>query len=236
MDAHREIFVVQMIQNGLAEIQFTTKIQQLAAMAVEAVMYLLVILFMGLYLAARPSLYLQSMVLMTPEPRREMVKYLYRNLSAALRWWMAGQLIIMIVTGVISGIGLWLIGAPLPVALGILAGIFQFVPIIGPIAAAVPAILLCLAINPVLAVKVTVLYLGIHALEAYFLEPFIQQKVISVPPALLLPMQLLLGTAFGLIGLAISAPICGMLMVLLKALHEHPGRRDGPGRHVLLGT
>jgi predicted PurR-regulated permease PerM len=136
-----------------------------------------------------------------------------------LRWWLMGQVVLMIVIGVTTTLGLWLIGVPLALSLGIIAGVFELVPYAGPWLSVVPAALIALLMSPTHLLLVLGLYLFLHMLEGYVLLPLMQRRVVLLPPALTLVAQVLLGELLGLRGLFVAAPLTVAVVVLLKMLY-----------------
>lgn len=118
-----------------------------------------------------------------------------------------------------TALGLWLIGVPLPVALGFLAGIMTFVPYIGSIASAVPSLLIAASINLHLAVYVVALYLGVHLIEGYILVPLVQRRVVHLPPALTLSAQVILGVLAGILGLLLATPLVAAALVVVRMVY-----------------
>ena len=94
---------------------------------------------------------------------------------------MLGRLVSMTTLGFVVAIGLWIIGVPLPAALGFLAGILTFVPYIGAFVSAVPSLLLAVSINLDLAVYVVLLYIVVHLIEGYIRVPLVQRRVVPLP-------------------------------------------------------
>jgi predicted PurR-regulated permease PerM len=125
---------------------------------------------------------------------------------------MMGRLFSMTALGVLTALGLWAIGVPLPVALGFVAGILAFVPYIGAIASAVPSVLMAAAVNLDLAIYVVLLYLGLHLIEGYILVPLVQRRIVHLPPALTLCAQLLLG-------LLLATPLVAATLVLVRMVY-----------------
>ena len=173
----------------------------------------------GIYLAAQPRLYRDGLLKLFPGGSRTEVGGALDDCVAALRLWLAGRLVSMTFIGILTGIGLWLIGIPGALALGIIAFILEFVPFIGPILAAVPAILLAVAFDPVKALWVAALYLGIQQLEGNVIEPLVQQRAVSLPPALLLFAIVAAAVVFGPVGIIFAAPLTVVLFVLVKRLY-----------------
>jgi predicted PurR-regulated permease PerM len=112
------------------------------ASTISAITSFALILIIGIYLAASPQHYLGGFLKLVPAPYTERVEGTLLNIGHALRRWLAGQLIIMVIVGTLISIGLTLIGLPSALALGFLSGVAEFIPILGPILAAVPAILI----------------------------------------------------------------------------------------------
>lgn len=173
----------------------------------------------GVYLAAQPGLYRTGLVKMLPAARRDVTDEALADSGRALKLWLRGQLVSMAVVGLLTGTGLWLIGVPLPFALGLLAGLLDFVPLAGPIIAAVPAILLALVAGPTAALWTAGLYLAVQQVEGNLLQPLVQQRAVDLPPALLLFALLGFGSLFGAIGVILAAPLIVVAYVMVKRLY-----------------
>ena len=113
----------------------------------------------------------------------------------------------MALIGVLTGIGLWLLGIPLPAILGVITATLTFIPNIGPILSLVPALLLGLLQGPMTAVYVVLLYLGVPVVETYIVTPVVQKKMVLLPPVVTLIAQLLAGSVLGGLGLMLAAPL-----------------------------
>lgn len=187
-----------------------------------------IILFLGIVVAATPRVYVNGLLALLPArtvPRaREVIGRVYDTLW----WWLVGRLIAMTFIGVVTGIGLALLGVPLAFVLGLLAALLSFVPNIGPILSAVPAILLALVEGPRQALLVAALYAGVQAVESYVLDPIIDRKTVYLPPALTIVAQLVLALAAGLLGVALATPLTAVAMVLVTMLYVQDvlGRDD----------
>lgn len=173
----------------------------------------------GIYLASQPRLYRTGFIKLLPPPRRALVAEAFDDSGRALKSWLGGQLISMIVVGTLTGLGLWALGVPLALALGIIAGLLDFVPLIGPLVAAVPALLLALTVSPTAALWTGALYLVVQQIEGNLLSPLIQQRAVDLPPALLLFALLGVGSLFGAVGVILAAPLTVVAYVLVKRLY-----------------
>lgn len=136
-----------------------------------------------------------------------------------LRLWLLGQLVVMVAVGTLSTIGLWLIGVPGALLLGLFAGLLEFVPVIGPLIAAIPAVLVALVESPVTAVYVALLYFGVQQLEEYVITPLAQQRAVHLPPLLTIAAVLIMQILFGILGALVATPLIAALMVLVKMLY-----------------
>ncbi|WP_286272404.1 AI-2E family transporter [Thalassotalea hakodatensis] len=180
---------------------------------------LFVIFFIGFYLALHPRLYMNGLLFLFPSDNRARIKEVVHSIYYALKLWLIGRATSMVVVGLLTALGLWLIGMKLIIALAFLAGLLSFVPFIGPIAALIPAVLVALLNTPTQAVYVLVVYAVVQVLESNVITPFVQKKAVSLPPAIMLSGQLLMGTMFGIHGLALSTPFVVSIIVTVQVLY-----------------
>lgn len=187
--------------------------------SVGALANVVIVVFLGVYLAADPQLYVNGIVRLFPKRRRHRVRDVLHTVGYTLRWWLLGQLVTMAVVGTLTTLGLWLLGVPLAPALGLIAALCEFVPNIGPVVAAVPGILLALSQSPTLALAVAALYVAIQTFESYVLYPLVQQRAVALPPALTILAIVLLGVLAGGLGLILATPLTAVVLVLVKLLY-----------------
>jgi len=180
---------------------------------------MLIVLFGGMYLAAQPRVYKSGAIKLVPSGKRPLVAEAMDESETALRLWLKGQLIAMVAVGLLTGIGLWLLGMPSALVLGLLAGILEFIPFLGPFLAAIPAILLALAVSPDLALWVVLLYTAVQQFEGYLLTPLVQQYAVDLPGVVLLFSLLGFGLLFGTLGVILAAPLTVVTYVLVKRLY-----------------
>lgn len=178
-----------------------------------------IILFIGLYLAINPKIYLAGIRHLVPPDKRARAAEVIEEIGHALRWWLIGQFISMLIIGVLTGLGLWLIGVPLALTLGVLAGLLEFIPNVGPILSFIPAILLALLVSPTTALYVVGLYIAIQAAESYLVYPLVQKKVVEVPPALTIFSVVLMGVLVGGIGVLLATPLLVVVLVMVRMLY-----------------
>lgn len=199
---------------------------------------LVLVIVGGLYIAAAPELYYKGLVLLFPENRRPLAEDTLDTAGNALRLWLVGQLAAMVLVGTLTAVGLLIIGIPAPLALGLLAGLAEFVPLVGPIAAAVPALLLAVGGGWEMMLWTAGLYLLVQQIESNVITPLIQHRTVEIPPALTLFAVIAAGVAFGGVGVILAAPLAVVAFVAVKKLYVRealgeptkvPGE-DPPGR------
>jgi len=122
----------------------------------------------------------------------------------------------MAATGVLTGLGLWLLGIPLALTLALLAAVLTFVPYVGAIVSAIPALLLGLVHSPTMVLYVAILYVIVQLVEGYLLTPLIQQETVALPPALTIASLVLFGALFGPLGLMLGTPLAAVGLVLVR--------------------
>jgi predicted PurR-regulated permease PerM len=195
----------------------------------------LLIVFGGLYLAAQPGLYRGGILLLFPAgSNRERIAGTLDASGDALRLWLLGQLVSMSFLFVLTGLGLWAIGVPAALALALLAGLAQFVPLLGPVLAAVPALLIALSEGWQMTLWTLLLYVVIQQVESNIITPLVQRQAVSLPPAITLFAVVAFGLLFGPLGILFATPLAVVAMVAVKRLwvRDTLGEpTDLPGEH-----
>jgi predicted PurR-regulated permease PerM len=178
-----------------------------------------IVLAVGIFLAINPSLYVDALVHLVPPSRRPRTRTVFAALGSALRHWLLGRIASMLVVGLLTGIGLMIFGIPLALALGLIAALFSFVPYIGPILALVPALAVAAGEGTQAVITVLAIYGAVQVVESYLVTPLIQQRAVSMPPALLIAAQVLMGALAGFVGVAVATPLVVVLVVLVQMLY-----------------
>lgn len=194
-----------------------------------ALVNVLIVISVGLYLAAEPRLYTSGLVRLIPDRHRPRAEEVLGELGHTLRRWIVGRLILMLLNGVLTALGLWLLGVPLALTLGILTGLLNFIPNIGPIIAGVPAVLIALMQSPQQALYVALLYIVLQSVDGYVLTPLVQRRTIELPPVLTITAQVFLGVLLGTLGVLLATPLAAAALVLVKMLYVE----DVLGDHVM---
>jgi len=196
-----------------------SRVSGLALSLTSAFGNILIVIFGGIFLAAQPQFYRTGAVKLVPAAKRALVAEAMDESEKALRLWLKGQLMAMIVVGLMTWLGLWLIGVESPLVLGLLAGALEFVPFAGPIIAAIPGVMLALAQSSDLALWTVGVYVVVQHSEAYLIQPLIQQYAVDLPAVVLLFSLLAFGLLFGTLGVVLAAPLAVVSYVLVKRLY-----------------
>jgi predicted PurR-regulated permease PerM len=179
----------------------------------------IIFLFLGLYLAIDPGVYRRGILRLVPLHKRHRVQSILDEIGHILGRWLVGRMFSMLVVGGITTLGLWLLQVPLPLALGLLAAMGELVPNIGPLLAFIPAILLAFTGSTTHGLGVFGLFLAVQGFESYVLTPLVEKRAVSLPPALTMTAQVLLGLLAGGLGLVLAAPLTATAMVLVQRLY-----------------
>lgn len=182
---------------------------------------IVVIFFVGLFGAATPGVYRSGLLNLVPPGRRPRAVEALDAIVYNLRRWLAGQVFLMFMVGLGTGVGLWLLGIPLALSLGLIAGILEIIPYVGAWLAAVPAAMIALLIGPWHLLMVLGMYLCVHIFEGYIVGPLVQRRAVYLPPALTVLTQLLLGSLLGLLGVFVAAPLTVTAIIAVKMLYVH---------------
>lgn len=176
----------------------------------------LLIVVLTLMLLANPQQYRNVLVRIFPAFYRSRVDEILSECEARLVSYIGGIALSMAFIGVTSTIGLFLLGAPLPLVNGLLAGLSAFIPYLGAIMSVVPPMLLALINDPWKAVFVVLLYFVIQQIEGNFVTPIIMKNQVSLLPASTLALLTAFGTFFGFLGLLLGLPVLVIAQTWLK--------------------
>lgn len=188
----------------------------LASLVFDAATDLAIVLFIAVYLGISPRPYLRAALALVPPPHRTRTHATLHACGNDLRAWLLGQLVAMTFVGVLSAIGLWLVGVPNAIALGLLVGLLDFVPLIGPLLAAVPGVVLAYLDSPVTALYAIAVYVGVQQVEGAVIQPLAQRWAVELPPVIGLLAIVMAGALFGLPGVLFGVPLVVVLRVVLR--------------------
>lgn len=205
--------------NQLSKLDILTNISGFFSTTLGYVFNILIIFFVGIYVAFEPQTYVNGLLQLFPKSYQSRIREILGALDHMLLWWIAGRLLSMVIIGTLTVIGLLLLGIPLPFTLGALAALLEFIPYLGPILSAIPAILIALTVSPTTALYVALLYFAIQQLEGYLFTPIIQEETISLPPAFTVATQIIFSLLAGGIGLIMAQPFTAMIVLFVQTFY-----------------
>ncbi len=190
-----------------------------AVLVLDALGALVLAIVGGVFIAADPATYRRGLVRLLPRSQRDRVQDALVASGHALRLWLQAQLVAMAMVGILVGLGAWAIGLPAPLALGLIAALADFVPLIGPFIGAVPGVLLAAGLGWEMTLWTVALYLAVQQIEGNLLTPLLGERMVSIPPALLLFSVVAAGAALGTGGVLLAAPLTVVAVVLVSKLY-----------------
>ncbi len=215
--------------NGLTEFLSNSTSSSLGSIAsgilswgssfIEFVTGAFLVVFGGLYLAADPRRYRDGIVIMLPNDWRKPCDRALDHAGEALRRWLWGQFLAMLIVGAMTGVGLYLVGVPAALSLGILAGIAEFIPVIGPIAASIPVLLIAGSAGASVFLWAVAVILVVQQLESNVITPIVIGSSVAIAPAVALFGIIAIGIVFGLPGLLFGFPLAIVLDVAIRQLY-----------------
>lgn len=176
-------------------------------------------ILIAIYLAVEPRTYYEGMQRFFPLDRRKRAAEVLDAIYETLRWWMIGKAGSMLFIGILTWIGLSILGVPLALTLGLIAGLLSFIPNFGPILSAIPAILVAYVHDPISAVYVIAIFVGIQIIESNIVTPIIERETVSLPPVLTIVFQVGLGAMIGGLGLIMATPLLAVIVVIVKMVY-----------------
>jgi predicted PurR-regulated permease PerM len=180
---------------------------------------LIYVLLLTIYFAIEPMVYRRGVLLMIPEASRDRGARVFDAVTFTLRKWLATQFIAMVVIGLVTTAMLLVLRVKSAIPLGILAGVFEFIPNVGPLLSAIPGVLLAFVESPQKALVVALAYWGIQFLENNLLIPYLMREELDLPPALTVLWQALMAIIFGLLGLFVAVPLLAAGFVAVRYLY-----------------
>lgn len=195
---------------------------------VEALAAVILVVVGGLYLAAGPHSYRTGFIALFPERWHKIISSTMDDSAFALGRWLNAQLIAMLIVGMMTGLGMWLVGVPSPLALGLIAGATEFIPIVGPIIGTMPALLLASAQGWEVTVSALAVAVVVQQLENNLIMPFVVGRVVELPAAVGLFATVAMGVLFGPLGLLLGYPLAIVADVAIRRLYV----REALGKRV----
>ncbi len=176
------------------------------------------VVVLAAFLVYRPEAYRDGLRRLVPRSREGVFEELWDRLRYGLRRWVGGVIVAMTLMGTLAAIGLLAAGIEGWLLLGVLTFLGTFVPYLGAVASAVPGLLAGLSQSPSRLAYALLVYLGVHVVEGYIVEPAVMRRAVKLNPALLLFGQGLFGALFGVLGIVVATPAIVCLQILVEAL------------------
>lgn len=160
-----------------------------------------------------------------PDKYQPFTTQLIHKIQQKIGAWLQGQIILSFVVGIITTILLWIAGVDYALVLGLIAGVFEFIPYLGPLIAAIPALFLAFFQDPIKAVFVLIIYVAVQQLENNFLVPKIMQRAVGLNPIITITSLLVGMKLGGVAGALISIPVATAISVVLREFIQQ-GREE----------
>lgn len=210
----------------------TKGIMDLFSVTASAVASTVLVFVIAIYIAAEPKVYTSGFLRLFPLRKRLLVTNIMDETALTIQWWLVGQLISMLILGTITTLGLWLLGMPYSLVLGIFTALMTFIPNLGPVLAGIPTLMVALTVSPSMVVYVALFYIVIQSIEGYFITPMIHREAIQVPPVLIITFQFLLYYLIGFIGVFVAMPLVACIMILIQRVYIEEILGDSMDREV----
>lgn len=210
----------------------TRGVLDLFSVTAGAVASVVLVIVIAIYIAAEPEVYTNGFLRLFPIDKRLLVINIMDETALTIQWWLVGQLVSMVILGTITTLGLWLMGVPYSLVLGIFTALMTFIPNLGPILAGIPTLLVALTVSPAMVFYVAIFYAIIQSIEGYFITPMIHREAINVPPVLIITFQFLLYYLIGIIGVFVAMPLVACLMILIQRVYVEEILGDSMERDV----
>ncbi len=178
-----------------------------------------VIAVIGVFIAAQPGIYRDGAVKLVAPANRPRFREVMDEIGLTLRHWLVGQAVTMVIIGLVVWAALAAVGLPGAILLALTAAIFNFIPIIGPIFAGVPIVLVAMSQEWWVVAYALGVYVVVQFLEGNVLTPLIQRRAVSMPPALIMASLVIMGLLFGIVGVVLATPLAAVIMVAVKRLY-----------------
>lgn len=193
-----------------------TAVQNFTTNLVQVLVGVFLVVVGGLYFAVEPQLYRKLFLAFWSERERPHIQHRMGIITDDLRSFLKAQVIAMVVVGVLTFIGLTVLGIPSALALALFASLAEFVPMVGPVVAAIPALLIAMTLGLDSALWTLAMFVAVQQTESNLITPVLQQRMVSLPPAVTLFAVVLFGSLFGPLGVLLATPLTVLVFASLR--------------------
>ncbi len=197
---------------------------------VSILVSLVLLVVLVVYTLASPQPLVAGLLGAFPERHRPKAEHILGLIFSRLKTWALGSLLLGLIVGMVTGVGLYLLNVPFALIFGVIAGIGELLPNLGPLLSAIPPIFVTLAIDPKLAVWVAVLFLVVQQLENNLIVPLVMSRTLDLHPLSVTFMVLVMGAMFGLVGAIIAVPLTVVIKTLYQELYQ--SQQDGDAEEL----
>lgn len=214
--------VTQQVKKIKSSDEFSTFVSNFFETTLGGIANIYIVILIGIFFTIAPTIYVNGIIQLVPPKNRDKAEALMNRLSSGLKRWLAAKFIAMLAVFVLTAIGLAILGIPMWLTLAILAGLLNFIPNFGPLASALPALLVGLADGLNTALIIVGLYVVIQVVESSFITPKAQQRLIQIPPALIILAQVFVGALTGIWGVIFATPLVLIIIITVEELYVNP--------------
>lgn len=204
---------------GRAE-QISNSVLQVGLGVLTGVASVVTIVVISFYIVAQKSELYDGLIYLMPKKTYDQVRVILPKVERKLGLWLRGQLLLGLVIGVLTWLGLTILRIEYALPLAIIAGVLELVPLVGPIIAAIPSIIIGLTISPAMAVAVTLLYLVVQQLESNLIVPKVMERAVGLNPLLIIIALLAGGSLMGIMGAIIAVPVAVVVAAVLEEVRS----------------
>lgn len=219
LDNLEELFAELARQLGGALGQLGGSVLPVVGGVASTLLSIIIVIFLSLYLLTDAQVYEEGVIRLFPIGYRGRVRFIIDRIDFNLRLWLQGQLLLMLIVGVASGVGMAVLGLAPAIALGVLAGVFSFVPNFGPLAALVPSLAVGFAQAPDKIFWIVLIIYGTSFLQSQIIAPLIFKESINLPPVLVLVGQIFAAVFFGFLGIMLAVPLISILVIIVQEVY-----------------
>jgi len=180
----------------------------------------IVVLVISFYLSIQERGAKRFLVSLTPAEHQAYLAGLIDRIESKIGSWLRGQLVLMLIIGLLIFIGLYFLGIKYALVLALIAALFEIIPYIGPVLAALPAVILAFIQSPLLALLTVALYVVVQQLENYLLAPQIMRKAVGLNSVVIIIALLIGGKLAGILGIVLAVPVAAAIAEFLKDLQK----------------